>query len=97
MTTATIPSSPPLAVQRLTADAVDAIDIALSRAIGIVDLLQGAAAHGAIEEPSNHESLARALATVLDLLEEAHGTMFPEHSDEAADQEAKRAEKESRQ
>jgi hypothetical protein len=50
----------------------------LSRAIALVDLLQGAACHGAIEPPANEESLARALAVVRDLLEDAHRTLFPE-------------------
>jgi len=43
---------------------------ALGRARGIVDLLQGAAAHEAIEPPSNHDSLAQALGVVRDLLDD---------------------------
>ncbi|HXO64048.1 MAG TPA: hypothetical protein VN882_05055 [Steroidobacteraceae bacterium] len=55
-----------------------AAEITLSQAIGIVDLLQGAAARGAIEPPSNEESLARTLAVVLELLDKTHGAIFPE-------------------
>jgi hypothetical protein len=49
----------------------------LGRARAIVDLLQGAAAHGAIEPPVNDESLARALGVVLDLLDEVQSSIWP--------------------
>jgi hypothetical protein len=57
---------------------LDTAEVALGQAIGIVDLLQGAATFGAIEPPSNHESLARTLAIVLELLDKTHGAIFPE-------------------
>jgi hypothetical protein len=64
---------------------VDVAEVALQQAIGIIDVLQGAAAHGSIEPPSNEESLARVLAVVLDLLEKVQVSIWPptpEHSEE---------------
>jgi hypothetical protein len=60
---------------------LDTAEVALGQAIGILDLMQGAAAFGAIEPPSNHGSLARTLAVVLELLEKTHGAIFPEPPD----------------
>jgi hypothetical protein len=71
--------------QAFNGDALDTADIALGQALGIVDLLQGAAAHGAIEPPSNEESLARTLAVVRDLLEKVRGALFPEPPDAEED------------
>jgi hypothetical protein len=65
---------------------LDTAEVALGQAIGIVDLLQGAAAFGAIEPPSNHGSLARTLAVVLELLEKTHGAIFPESPDTGEDE-----------
>lgn len=49
----------------------------LYRARAILDLLQGAAAHGAIEPPSNGESLAQALGVVIELIDEASNAICP--------------------
>ncbi len=54
-----------------------AADIALAQAHGIIDLLQGAACHGAIEPPANDESLARSLEVVLQLLEQVRSALWP--------------------
>jgi hypothetical protein len=56
---------------------LDAAQQALKRAQALVDLLQGAAAHGAIEPPANEESLASALGIVFDLLEEVENNIWP--------------------
>jgi hypothetical protein len=56
---------------------LDTAGEALARARGIVDLLQGAAAHGAIEPPSNEGSLADTLEVVLGLLDEVKGAVLP--------------------
>jgi hypothetical protein len=56
---------------------LDAAEVALARARGIVDLLQGAAAFGALELPSSGESLAQALGTVRDLLDAAFEGIWP--------------------
>jgi hypothetical protein len=52
-------------------------DESLANAEAIIDLLQGAAAHGAIEEPANNESLARALSVVRELLEDVRVCLWP--------------------
>ena len=57
----------------------------LANAYATVDLLQGAAAHGAIEEPANNESLARVLSVVREQLEDVRVCLWPQ--DEAADTE----------
>jgi hypothetical protein len=62
---------------RETPHDLGAAEKALDRAHAIVDLLQGAAAHGAIEPPANDESLARALDVVLDLLDEVKSAIWP--------------------
>ena len=60
-------------------------DNALANAYATVDLLQGAAAHGAIEEPANNESLARVLSVVREQLEDVRLCLWPQ--DKAADTE----------
>jgi hypothetical protein len=60
------------------AAAKDDAERAVTRARAIVDLLQGAAAHGAIEPPSNGESLACTLDAVRDLLDTAYDGIWPE-------------------
>ncbi len=60
---------------------------ALTAAHAIVDLLQGAAAHGAIEPPSNEESLAQVLGVARDLIEEAQQALWPQHATETNDHE----------
>lgn len=57
---------------------------ALIRALAILDILQGAAAFGAIEPPSNEESLAQTLDVVRDLIEEAQEALWPREVQEAA-------------
>jgi hypothetical protein len=59
----------PSVVAAADAAARDDAERALSQARAIIDLLQGAAAHGAIEPPSNEESLAQTLGVVRDLLD----------------------------
>ena len=53
-------------------------DNALANAYATVDLLQGAAAHGAIEEPANNESLARVLSVVREQLEDVRVCLWPQ-------------------
>jgi hypothetical protein len=55
----------------------------LARARGIVDLLQGAAAHEAIEPPSNNESLAQTLGVVRELLDGVASAIWPAQEDES--------------
>lgn len=66
---------------------LEAAEVPLEQAIAIVDLLQGAACHAAIEPPANEESLARALAVVLDLLNTVRGVVFPRESTDAGEDE----------
>jgi hypothetical protein len=60
-----------------SAQDLGAAETAFSRARAIVDLLQGAAAHEAIEPPANDESLAIALGLVRDLLDEVESAIWP--------------------
>lgn len=56
---------------------------ALTAAHAIIDLTQAAAAHGAIEPPSNEETLAQVLGVARDLIEEAQQALWPpENSDQ---------------
>jgi len=64
----------PGARERSRADDLNTADIALNRAIAMVDLLQGAAARGAID---SGESLAQTLGVVHDLLEETREAIWP--------------------
>jgi hypothetical protein len=68
----------PSVVAAADAEARDNAERALTQARAIVDLLQGAAAHAAIEPPSNGESLACTLGVVLELLDTAHSGIWPE-------------------
>lgn len=68
---------------REAAQDLTAAEEALARARGIVDLLQGAAAHEAIEPPSNHDSLAQALGVVRDLLDEVESAIWPRQEEES--------------
>lgn len=66
---------------RGTAQDLDAANQALLKAKSLVDLLQGAAAHGAIEPPANDESLACALEMVFELLETVETGIWPQEAD----------------
>jgi len=65
---------------------LDTAQSALFQARAIVDVLQGAAAHGALEPPSNEESLARTLSVVLDLLDRVQENVFPSADTETAEE-----------
>ena len=58
--------------------------VALDQARAVVDLLQRAAAHRAIEPPSNEESLARTLHGVRALLDKVRGALWPERQEPQA-------------
>jgi hypothetical protein len=64
-------------VSREAPQDLGAAEEAVCRAHAIVDLLQGAAAYGAIEPPANDESLAHALGLVRDLLDEVTSAIWP--------------------
>jgi hypothetical protein len=67
----------PIGRGEAAAQDLGAAENALGRARAIVDLLQGAAAHEAIEPPANDESLALALGLVRDLLDEVESAIWP--------------------
>jgi hypothetical protein len=71
----------PSVVAEADAEARNKAERAFSQAQGIIDLLQVAAAHGAIaEEPGVDESLAQTLDVVRDLLDTAFQGIWPQEA-----------------